>query len=91
MIDTSNLTDAEGNDWSVLHCGILRRDCIKEAIKDPTWQYTRNVMKGLPITNKWNLCRDYLKIMHNSQMARIAVTNYVNALMRAGLVFERIS
>ena len=83
------LTDADGNDWSKLHDGVLRKECIQEAIEDPTWQYARVSMKGKSMTTKWNLCRDYLKVKGpEDELAKIAVTNYVNALKRAGLVYE---
>ncbi|HPS39827.1 MAG TPA: hypothetical protein PL124_10475 [Candidatus Cloacimonadota bacterium] len=85
------LTDVDGNDWGKLHSGKLSWDQIEEAIQDPTWQYARKTMKGKPMTSKWRLCQDYLKIKSNGALAKVAVTNYVNALKRAGLVFERVS
>jgi hypothetical protein len=83
------LTDADGNDWSKLHSGRITWYEIIRAIEDPTWQYARVSMKGKSMTTKWNLCRDYLKVKGpEDELAKIAVTNYVNALKRAGLVYE---
>lgn len=83
------LTDHNDIEWGTLHWGPLKKDWIKEAIQDPTWQYTRKAMKGKSMKEKFNLCRDYLKVMAYNDFAKVAVTNYVNALKRAGLVFER--
>lgn len=84
------LTDHNDLEWWRLHWGTLRKDWITEAIQDPTWQYTRKAMKGKSMQEKYNLCKDYLKVKGYNDFAKVAVTNYINALKRAGLVFERM-
>lgn len=84
-----SLTDVDGNNWSALFDGPLTRLEIDLAIADPTWQEVRADMKGRSMSAKYRACKDYLKFKQNTQLAKIAVTNYINALKRAGLVYEK--
>jgi hypothetical protein len=83
------LVDGEGNDWGALHFGALSKLEIDIAICDPTWQQVRASIKGRSMGAKHRACLDYLKFKENTALAQIAVTNYTNALKRAGLVYER--
>lgn len=82
------LTDIDGNDWGSLHDGLITRDDITYAIRNASWQYVRKAMKGKSISEKFRICKDFTKL-RGIRMDRVAVTNYINALKRAGLVFER--
>ena len=83
------LTDTDGNDWGKYHFGSITKDEITSAIQNPTWQYARRSMKGKSMNEKYHICGDFLKL-RGIASDRVAVTNYVNALKRAGLVYERV-
>lgn len=55
------------------------------AISDPAWQEFRKSLKGLPTTTKLRRLRNWRR-SHPGQKSNIQVTNYINALKRAGLV-----
>ena len=72
-------------DWQKLDFGHITRDEIWWAVKDGEWQQLRKSLKGLPLAKKFNKLQCFLE-EHNNRRTQICITNYVNALRRAGMV-----
>ena len=73
-------------DWLNLHAGHISSDEIKAAIKIKGWQIFRKSLKGKSLEEKYTL----LEALHNrypkNRLVQVAITNYINALKRAGLI-----
>jgi len=61
----------------------LRMDEILEAVDDPKWQEFRLSLKGIPTHRKLIMLDEYLRT-HTSDVDKIRVDNYINALLRGG-------
>ena len=73
-------------DWVKLTFGKYRILRIQSAVRDADWQYWRLKMKGKSLKEKYDMLVEHLKKENYSENAKIQVTNYVNALRRAGMV-----
>jgi len=73
-------------DWKKLTFGKYKILRIQSAVRDAAWQLLRMNMKGKPLQDKYNMLVEHLEKENYSENARIQVTNYVNALRRAGMV-----
>ena len=72
--------------WNSLTYGHYTRREIQSAVKDERWQLYRKMMKGAPLGVKFIMLCEWIDSKNGSNTAKIQVTNYVNALRRAGLV-----
>jgi hypothetical protein len=79
----------ENLDWSILDFGTFSAQEVKDAVADEAWQKFRNALKGVSLHDKWLALRLWLRTHKDSKKAKIQVTNYVNALRRAGSVPKR--
>lgn len=59
---------------------------IKKATSDTKWQRMRVSLKGQPLQVRYRMLSDWLVKNKNSRKSRIQVTNYINALKRAGMI-----
>lgn len=72
--------------WKTLIFGKYNITEIKRAVKEPKWQEFRKGLKGISLEQKFRELKKWLRRNRNSKRAKIQVTNYVNALKRAGLI-----
>lgn len=72
--------------WKKIHFGKISNDDIMKHIKDPKWQELREDLKGKTLEEKYKMLHKWLLSHKNSHSAQVQVTNYINALARAGLV-----
>ena len=72
--------------WEALHCGNITTKEIKQWVGDKDWQEVRLRMKGSSLYYKWTQL--YLWLVRNefNRGACVQVTNYINALKRAGMI-----
>jgi len=75
--------------WDSLDFGVFSPQEIARAVSDAKWQRLRKMMKGKSLSEKFNMLKNHLRSENNSRKAKIQVTNYVNALRRAGQVPPR--
>ena len=75
--------------WDSLDFGNFNKNEIARAVSDAKWQRLRKMMKGESLTKKFNMLKSHLRSENNSRKAKIQVTNYVNALRRAGQIPPR--
>jgi len=75
--------------WASLDFGVFSPSEIKWAVNDDRWQRLRKMLKGKPLTEKFKMLKSHLRSENNSRKAKIQVTNYVNALRRAGQIPPR--
>jgi len=72
--------------WKKLTFGKYNILRIQSAVRDAGWQLLRLRMRGAPLQQKYDMLTEYLERESYSEDAKIQVTNYINALRRAGLV-----
>lgn len=73
-------------DWSSLHCGKITTNEILQYCTGEDWQKLRRELKGTTLEEKFHLLRDWLISHNHSRTAQVQVTNYINALKRAGMI-----
>jgi len=73
-------------DWQSIHYGLLARADILECVKDPDWQRVRVYMKGKSLEERYNTLVSWLEVNEHSHCSKVQVTNYLNALARAGMI-----
>lgn len=73
-------------DWSKLHVGHISKDEIKAAINLEGWQSFRHQMKGKTLEEKYEMLSSLSSRFPNHRLVQVAITNYINALKRAGLI-----
>lgn len=61
---------------------------MAEAVNDPIWQDFRKGLKGLATSTKLRRLSEYAR-SHRGERAKVQVSNYRNALRRAGLLGVR--
>jgi len=62
----------------------LTRSQIQTAVRKPRWQSYRKTLKGKTTKTKLRSLQAYLTTHAHSKESKIQVTNYINALKRAG-------
>jgi hypothetical protein len=72
--------------WKRYTFGRYRKGDIQEVVKDPEWQKVREGLKGKSLEEKQLGLQSWMHRKRYSRASRIQVTNYVNALKRAGLI-----
>jgi len=75
--------------WDSLDFGVFSPQEIARAVRDEVWQRYRKMMKGKSLTEKFNMLKNHLRSENYSKKSKIQVTNYVNALRRAGQIPPR--
>lgn len=73
-------------DWSKLHIGHISSDEIKTAVKLEGWQLFRAQLKGKPLEEKYTMLESLSNHYPHNRLVQVAITNYINALKRAGLI-----
>jgi len=74
-------------DWRKLYFGKVHPEEVKEAVKDPLWQLLRESIKGLPLSDKYNILLNYYNRHKDEGRAlEVRLTNYITALSRGGLI-----
>ena len=76
-------------DWGKLTFGSYSRVEIANAVADKSWQIVRRGLKGQHIAAKYVLLTYWYDTSHDKEKAKIQITNYVNALRRAGMVKKK--
>ena len=72
--------------WNSLHCGKITTNEILQYCIGEDWQKLRRELKGTTLEEKYRCLRDWLESHNHSRAAQVQVTNYINALRRAGLI-----
>jgi hypothetical protein len=73
-------------DWNKLTFGKYSMGEILVAVKNKEWQALRVSLKGKPLQERYDMLVAYLEKENYSLLAKIRVTNYVNALRRGGMI-----
>lgn len=73
-------------DWRKLHFGHISQDEIKAAINLEGWQIFRLQLKGKSLEQKHEMMTALIEHYPNNRLTQVAVTNYINALKRSGLI-----
>ena len=76
----------EALDWMRLTFDKYPISVVLEAVKDSEWQELREYLKGKSLSARFMLLSTYLSSQKYSDASKVRVTNYVNALRRAGMV-----
>jgi len=71
--------------WDALTVDDVTREEIQRYVDDSEWQDFRKQLKGETIPDKYKMLKNWLDT-HPTRKAKVQVTNYVNALKRAGLI-----
>lgn len=79
-------SNSSGLNWEKLTFGKYSMGVILAAVKDKEWQSLRESLKGKSLEEKYASLEAYLKKYPKSELVKIRITNYVNALRRGGLV-----
>lgn len=66
----------------------LLRTEVATAVKDPEWQVFRESLHYLPLPKRYIELESWLWKQERSRKSFIQVTNYINALKRAGMIKE---
>ena len=77
---------ATKQDWDKLVFSKYDKEEIKNAVVKRDWQKHRFSMIGQSNNVKYRMLNQWLKKKRQSKIAKVQVTNYVNALKRAGLI-----
>lgn len=72
--------------WSSIHAGKISREEILRHCQNGGWQELRLKLKGISLEEKFRLLKEWLETHNHSRAAQVQVTNYINALARAGLI-----
>lgn len=78
--------------WNELTFGVYSQEQIQSAVKHEDWQLWRKRLKGMGLRERFLLLRmwvEYMTAMGKQEQGFIQVTNYVNALRRAGMVDKK--
>ena len=59
---------------------------IQEAVKDSSWQLFRETLHNVPLIARLKKLNNWKTQHKNSEKSTIQVTNYINALKRAGMI-----
>lgn len=74
-------------DWESL---VMRprtpRHMIMEAVREEGWYELRKTMKGTTMDERYDILMKWLEEHRFDERSRIQVSNYVNALKRAGML-----
>lgn len=62
------------------------RHMIMEAVREDAWYDLRKKMKGTSMDERYDLLMKWLEEHRFDERSRIQVSNYVNALKRAGML-----
>lgn len=73
------------HEWSKLIFGVFGSKTILDAVSDEDWQRTRSSMLGTTLKEKFETLELFLA-RREDEVAKVCVTNYVNALKRGGLI-----
>jgi hypothetical protein len=76
-------------DWSVLRSDHYNVVEVLKAVKDVEWQAFRKSLRGKDLQTKYDMLKAWLYKHDDDHKAKVQVTNYVNALARAGLITTR--
>jgi hypothetical protein len=76
-------------EWNNLRFGCFSLATVKGAVADAEWQEFREKLHGIPLSFRYDMLKQWVDRHQggtNENNARIQVTNYVNALKRAGML-----
>lgn len=80
-------------EWTCLVFGVFDAPTVAEAVASATWQSLRGSLIGEPLQTKFAVCYGFANPPaaarvppEELRLRRIAVTNYVYALKRGGLI-----
>jgi hypothetical protein len=73
-------------EWDKLRFGCFSLQTVRWAVDSKDWQTFRETLRGLPLPYRYSLLEKWVIDNNNAMQARIQVTNYVNALKRAGML-----
>jgi hypothetical protein len=66
--------------------GKFNRKDIKKSVNDKEWQKLRVSLKGQSLQTRYKRLNEWLRKNKFSRKSQIQVTNYINALKRAGII-----
>lgn len=82
-----NRKDPTVGDWHALVMGTrISRKMIRDAVREEEWYDLRKEMHGVPLPGRYGMLINWLNSHHWDERSRIQVSNYVNALKRAGMI-----
>ena len=64
----------------------IPRHMIVEAVREESWYELRKTMKGTTMDERYDMLMGWLEEHRFDERSRIQVSNYVNALKRAGML-----
>ena len=72
--------------WKELHMGQLSTQEIMTCVNDEQWQLFRQSLRGQTLDEKFIRLKYWMRAHQGEYPAKVQVTNYINALSRAGLI-----
>ena len=73
-------------DWNKLRFGCFSLPTVQNAVDSKNWQEFREKLRNVPLSYRYEMLEQWVETNKNAMQARIQVTNYVNALKRAGML-----
>lgn len=73
-------------DWDSITFGKFSMKEVLLCTGQSRWQRFRKSLRGLSIDEKFSKLNSWLRMRNRSHCSKVQVTNYVNALRRAGQV-----